>query len=96
MAARSRKSGKSAPTFEERLEALETVVEALESGSLDLETSLQRYKEGAEHLQACRTLLDQAETRLAELVEDADGGLAERPLRVGEDRLEDDLDADGD
>ena len=77
------------PSFEERLEALEGVVEDLEGEELPLEQSLARYKEGVEHLRACRALLDDAEARLAELVgEDPDGEPRERDLRVGADGLE--------
>ena len=90
MAAKKKASkAKSEPTFEERLEALEAVVADLEGEDLPLEQSLARYKEGVEHLRACRGLLDDAEARLAELVgEDADGEPIERDLAVGEDGLE--------
>ena len=90
MAAKKKASkARSEPTFEERLEALEGVVEDLEGEDLPLEASLARYKEGVEHLRACRALLDDAEARLAELVgEDADGEPIERELRVGDDGLE--------
>ena len=74
------------PGFEERLEALEGIVKALEGEDLSLEESLARYQQGVEHLRACRALLDGAEKRLLELVEKPDGA-AERPLRVGEDGL---------
>lgn len=85
------------PTFEERLEALEGVVEDLEGEDLPLEQSLARYKEGVEHLRACRELLDDAEARLAELVGEGPGGEpVERALRVGDDGLEADLEADPD
>lgn len=60
------------PTFEERVEALEAVVEALEAEDLPLETSIERYREGVTHLEACRALLDDAERRLLELVGDGD------------------------
>ena len=76
--------------FEEHLAALEAAVRALESAELTLEDSLSRYQDGVAHLRACRGLLDEAEARLAELVADADGELAERPLRVTEQGLEDD------
>ena len=72
------------PTFEERLAALEGVVRDLEGEELPLEASLTRYREGVEHLRACRALLDDAEARLAELVAEGD----ERPLRVGDAGLE--------
>ena len=79
---------KSEMGFEARLEALENVVHDLEGDELSLEASLERYKDGVEHLRRCRALLDDAEARLAELVTDSDGELSERPLRVGEDGLE--------
>jgi exodeoxyribonuclease VII small subunit len=76
------------PTFEERLEALEAVVQDLEGEDLPLETSLRRYREGVEHLKACRALLDDAERRLAELVAEPERGgevrVAERPLEVND------------
>lgn len=90
MAARKKAASKqgAAPSFEERLEALEGVVADLEGEELPLEQSLARYKEGVEHLRACRALLDDAESRLAELVgEGPDGEPLERPLRVDDDGL---------
>jgi len=84
MAGKKTKAAKNDPTFEERLAALEAVVGDLEGEELPLETSLERYREGVEHLRACRALLDDAEARLAELV----GEGREVPLRVGEEGLE--------
>jgi len=77
------------PTFEERLEALEHVVRDLEGEDLSLEDSIERYREGVAHLKACRALLDDAEQRLVELVQEGDAG-AERPLKVTERGLEPD------
>lgn len=77
--------------FEAHLAALEEAVRALESEDLTLEDSLAGYQRGVTHLRACRSLLDDAEARLAELVASADGeGLDEKPLRVTERGLEDD------
>ncbi len=81
---------KSELSFEARMEALEAVVQDLEGEELPLEASLERYKEGVEHLRECREMLDDAEARLAELVAESDGEIAERALRVGEDGLESD------
>ena len=72
-----------------RLAALEEVVDALEAEDLGLEESLARYREGVAHLEACRALLDEAEARLVELTQGADGRAVERPLQVGENGLED-------
>ncbi len=74
---KSRSSKGSKPlSFEQRLGALEAVVEDLEGDELSLEDALARYKVGMEHLKACRTLLDEAEKKLVELSEDS----TERPL----------------
>jgi exodeoxyribonuclease VII small subunit len=80
------------PSFEERLAALEAVVLELEGEDLSLEASIKRYQDGVEHLRACRALLDRAEQRLVELVQDpqAEGGAVERALSVGERGLEPD------
>jgi exodeoxyribonuclease VII small subunit len=82
------------PTFEQRLHALEQVVKDLEGEDLPLEAAISRYREGVAHLKACRTLLDDAERRLVELMEEGPGGgPTERSLRVSERGLEPDPDA---
>ena len=68
------------PSFEDRMEALEQVVRDLEGEELPLEASIERYREGVEHLQACRALLDDAERRLIELVRTNDGEAEEKPF----------------
>lgn len=85
----ARKKAPKQPTFEERLEALEQVVHDLEGEELSLEASIERYREGVTHLKACRGLLDDAEQRLVELVQE-DGEAVERPLQVTERGLEPD------
>jgi exodeoxyribonuclease VII small subunit len=87
MAAKRSKAAKT-PSFEERLEALEEVVRDLEGDELTLEASLGRYRQGVEHLRACRALLDEAEAKLAELVAEGGGEPTERPLAVGDDGLQ--------
>ena len=77
------------PTFEERLEALEQVVHDLEDEDLGLEAAIERYREGVAHLKACRTLLDDAEQRLVELVQEGDEAV-EKPLHVTDRGLEPD------
>jgi exodeoxyribonuclease VII small subunit len=84
-------------SFEDRLARLEQVVKDLEGEDLPLESALQRYREGVDHLRACRALLDDAEKRLVELVaqEGPDGSLqaGERPLKVTDRGLEPDDDS---
>ena len=55
------------PSFEERLEELETLVEELEAGELSLEDMLARYEQGMKLLAACQERLDTAELRITEI-----------------------------
>ncbi|MHC4547437.1 MAG: exodeoxyribonuclease VII small subunit [Planctomycetota bacterium] len=70
--------------FEDHLEALERIVDELESGELTLDDSLKRFEEGVARLKTCRELLDAAEDRVRILVRDADGELAEEPFESEE------------
>jgi len=87
MAAKKKSTASQSPTFEERLSALEAVVQDLEGEDLPLEQSLERYRIGVEHLRACRSLLDDAEARLAELSVDGRGRPCETPLQAGDEGL---------
>lgn len=60
--------------FEDALERLGRVVEALESGDLGLDAALLRYEEGVRLLGRCRSLLDTAERRVALLTGVDDDG----------------------
>jgi len=62
--------------FDSRLERLEKIVAALEEGGLDLEDSIERYKEGVELLKGCREILGRFQRQVEELTRDADAGLA--------------------
>jgi exodeoxyribonuclease VII small subunit len=68
-----------APSFEQALERLETIVEELEGGSLSLEASLARYEEGVRLSRRLTQTLDQAEKRIERLVED-NGQPTTRPV----------------
>lgn len=50
--------------FEKGLEDLETIVKKLESADLPLEESLALFEQGVELSEACRTRLEEAETRI--------------------------------
>jgi exodeoxyribonuclease VII small subunit len=54
-------------TFEEALEKLETIVAAIESGSLPLEQALEQFEEAMRLKNQCEALLAKAEARIEEL-----------------------------
>ncbi len=57
------------PTFEDRLTALETVVERLERGELSLDDSVRLFEEGVQLSNACKLELEKAEGRIQLLVD---------------------------
>ncbi len=48
--------------FEELLKELEIIVKELESGSLSLEESIEKYKRGIELSNQCKKMLEEAKT----------------------------------
>lgn len=63
-------------SFEQALARWEEVVAALERGSLTLEESLQLYEEGRRLREICHARLNEAEGKMKQLREEADGSLA--------------------
>lgn len=59
--------------FEEALKKLETIVDAMESGDLPLESLLARYEEGMKLSKICQEKLAEAELTIQQL-EKTDGG----------------------
>ena len=70
--------------FEEALEKLEAIVEAMESGDLPLESLLARYEEGMKLAQACQARLADAETRIQQLEKTAGGVLKLKTMPGGD------------
>ena len=62
-------------SFEEKLTALEAVVERLERGELSLDDSVRLFEDGVKLSQACKVELEQAEGRIQVLVETQGGGV---------------------
>lgn len=60
-------SGSDELSFEQALEALETIVRKLEDGQIGLEESLQRYEMGVRLLKRCYGQLSAAEQRITQL-----------------------------
>lgn len=63
------------PTFEQAMEQLGAITEQIESGDIGLAESLTQYERGMKLIKRCRTILETAEKRIAELSSDAQGGL---------------------
>ncbi|MFL5579635.1 MAG: exodeoxyribonuclease VII small subunit [Gemmatimonadaceae bacterium] len=60
-------------TFEENLARLEEIVAELEAEGLDLDRALKLFEEGVERLRDASASLSSAESRVRELVEEAEG-----------------------
>ena len=76
-------------TFEDRLTALEAVVERLERGELSLDESVRLFEEGVKLSDACKAELEKAEGRIQVLVERQGGGVEVAELE--EDELGEDV-----
>ena len=73
-----------APSFEQAIERLETIVEELEGGSLSLEESIARYEEGMKLSKLLTRTLDEAEKRIERLSggEGGDGEPRTEPMEI--------------
>jgi exodeoxyribonuclease VII small subunit len=70
-----------APSFEESLGELESIVGELESGKLGLSDALARYEEGVKHLKSCHQLLERVERKIEILSGmDAEGNPITQPF----------------
>ena len=70
---------KQTETFEAHLASLEEIVDALESGELDLESAMTRYEEGVKRLKTCYAMLQDAEQRVRKLVGEEEAPFEEEP-----------------
>ena len=68
------------PPFEEALQKLEAVVEAMEADDLPLETLLARYEEGARLVKICQQKLAEAEIKIQQLEKTAAGEWKLKPV----------------
>ncbi|HZQ47366.1 MAG TPA: exodeoxyribonuclease VII small subunit [Verrucomicrobiae bacterium] len=66
--------------FEEALKKLETIVEAMESEDLPLETLLTKYEDGTRLVKVCQAKLADAEVKIQKLEKDSNGELTLKPL----------------
>ncbi|RDH42701.1 exodeoxyribonuclease VII small subunit [Zooshikella ganghwensis] len=75
---------KQALDFEQSLQALEKLVEQLESGELSLEESLQTFEQGIKLTRQCQEALKEAEQKVQLLVEKNDS-LSTQPFAEEDD-----------
>ena len=80
-------------SFEERLTALEGVVERLERGELTLEESVRLFEEGVHLSNACKLELEKAEGRIQVLVETQGGGVQVAEMDLEDEEIEENEDA---
>lgn len=76
----SQDKGDSVADFEKMLNELEELVRKLEQGELSLEQSLSAFERGVKLTRECQTALRNAEQRVQQLVERADGEIETRPF----------------
>jgi exodeoxyribonuclease VII small subunit len=72
------------PPFEEALQKLESVVEAMEADDLPLESLLAKYEEGARLVKICQEKLAEAELKIQQLEKTAAGDLKLKPVDLSE------------
>ncbi len=72
-------------TFEDKLTALEAVVERLEKGELSLDDSVRLFEEGVQLSSACKAELETAEGRIQVLVEGRGGKMQVAEMDLDED-----------
>ena len=70
--------------FEEALKKLGSIVEAMESEELPLETLLGKYEEGTRLTKICQDKLAEAELKIQQLEKTAAGDLKLKPLLMNE------------
>ena len=55
--------------FEESMKKLETIVEELENGNLNLDESVQKFEDGMKIAKKCNNMLEDAEKKITILLE---------------------------
>jgi len=68
--------------FEDALKKLESIVEAMESEDLPLETLLAKYEEGTRLAKICQEKLSEAEVKIQQLEKTAVGEVKLKPLAL--------------
>lgn len=69
-------------TFEEGIQKLEAIVDAMESGDLPLEALMQKFEDGTKLAKLCQDKLSQAEARIQQIEQTAGGELTLKPFEA--------------
>ena len=77
-------TAKTGVPFEEALKKLESIVEAMESDELPLETLIAKYEEGTKLARLCQEKLAEAELKIQQLEKTAAGDMKLKPLATPE------------
>lgn len=70
--------------FEQALQKLESIVEAMESEELPLEALLAKYEEGTKLAKTCQEKLAEAELKIQQLEKSAAGEMKLKPLATAQ------------
>ena len=70
--------------FEEAMQKLEAIVDAMESEDLPLESLLSRYEEGMKLARVCQAKIADAELKIQQLEKSAAGALTLKPVALDE------------
>jgi exodeoxyribonuclease VII small subunit len=65
--------GQEAPSLEQTLKRLETIVAVLEREDLDLERALAMFEEGVAHIRSAQKIISETELRVQRLLADREG-----------------------
>jgi len=68
--------------FDEALKKLESIVDAMETGDLPLESLLAQFEEGTHLIRICQKKLEEAELKIQQLEVTAAGETAVKPFAV--------------
>lgn len=60
-------------SFEESIKTLESLVQELEAGGIDLDRSIEIYERAVVLRNHCKRILDESERRIKKIIETADG-----------------------
>ena len=63
------KSNKKLPAFEHSLQELESLIQQMESGDLDLESSIAHFEQGMKLYKQCNAALENAQQRVDKLLD---------------------------